>query len=80
LRPEHLELSTDGSGESVPLEIELVEPLGADTLVHGRLDGTDLTARLPGHASCSPGERLSLKIEPENLHLFDAETGNRLPI
>ena len=78
LRPEHLELSTDGSGESVPLEVELVEPLGADTLAHGRLDGADLTARLPGHAICSPGRRLSLRIEPENLHLFDAETGERI--
>ncbi len=78
MRPEHLKLVTDGSGESVSLEVELVEPLGADTLVHGRLDGAELTARLPAHASCTPGERLSLKVEPENLHLFDAETGGRI--
>ncbi len=78
MRPEHLELGAGGLGESVSLEVELVEPLGADTLVHGRLDGAELTARLPAHASCRPGERLSLKVEPENLHLFDAETGWRI--
>ena len=67
-----------GSGDVVTPEVELVEPLGADTLVHGRLDGSDLTARLPGHAACAAGERLSLKGEPKNLHLFDAETGERI--
>jgi sn-glycerol 3-phosphate transport system ATP-binding protein len=78
MRPEHLSQAEEEPGEPVSLEVELVEPLGADTLVHGRLDGAELTARLPGHAACSPGQRLSLRIAPGNLHLFDAETGNRL--
>ncbi len=78
MRPEHLELTEHPGGGSILLEVELVEPLGADTLVHGRLHGAELTARLPSHAECAPGQRLSLTIEPENLHLFDAETGKRI--
>ncbi len=78
MRPEHLEIAEEGGGQTVSLEVELVEPLGADTLVHGRLDGTELTARLPAHTTCAPGQRLSLEVAPENLHLFDAETGERM--
>ncbi len=78
MRPEHLKQAGDGSGETLSLDVELVEPLGADTLVHGRVDGADLTVRLPGHASCAPGERLPLVVAAENLHLFDAETGERI--
>jgi sn-glycerol 3-phosphate transport system ATP-binding protein len=78
MRPEHLEVAADTFGELLPLDVELVEPLGADTLVHGRLNGEELTARLPGHATCVPGQRLSLKVEAENLHLFNADSGQRI--
>src|SRR5882672_8287158 len=44
LRPEHLELAADGP---LPLTVELLERLGADTIVHGKLGGNGimLTAR-----------------------------------
>ena len=45
VRPEHVVLSPGG----LPLQVELVEPLGSETLVHGRMaDGTALLAKLPG--------------------------------
>lgn len=74
------ELSADGreKQDTVGLEVELVEPLGADTLVHGRVDGAEITARLQGHAAYKPGERVALNVAPEHLHLFDAETGERI--
>ncbi len=76
LRPEHLELAADGA---LPLKTELLERLGADTIVHGRLaDGPMLTARAAGTLALQLDQTVRLAIRPEHIHLFDAETGRRL--
>ncbi len=76
---------------SLTLCVDLIEPLGSETLVHGRLDratvprgattpegaAQEMVVRLPGHAPA--GERLPLRLMPEHLHLFDRATGRRLP-
>jgi multiple sugar transport system ATP-binding protein len=77
LRPEHLELT--GENGPLPLRIELLERLGADTILHGRLpDGTALIARTGGIAALNLGETVRLTIAPQQIHLFDAQTGRRL--
>src|SRR5579863_9521821 len=76
LRPENLELKGDGP---ILIKTELLERLGADTIVHGRLgDGTRLIARAPGALAVRLGETVRLAIAPGHLHLFDAESGRRL--
>jgi sn-glycerol 3-phosphate transport system ATP-binding protein len=76
LRPENLELAGDGP---ILLKTELLERLGADTIVHGRLaDGTPLIARAPGALALRLGETVRLAIAPAHIHLFDADTGQRL--
>jgi sn-glycerol 3-phosphate transport system ATP-binding protein len=72
IRPEHVTLGGD-----LVLTIELVEPLGPETLVHGRLpDGQEMVVRLPG---LPPGEEnLSIALPADALHVFDAETGKRI--
>ena len=78
LRPEHLVLNPKGKIALIPV---LAEPLGANTLVHGKLEGTTipLTASLPGVFELKgKSELLRFSIEPENLHLFDMETEQRL--
>jgi len=76
LRPESLGLAGDGP---IPIKTELLERLGADTIVHGRLgDGTALTARAPGTLALRLGETIRLAIGPEHIHLFDPESGRRL--
>jgi len=69
IRPEHVTLSAGG----IRLTVELVEPLGSETLVHGRTDdGTALLAKLPG------AERIEIALAQSELHLFDAISGRRL--
>jgi sn-glycerol 3-phosphate transport system ATP-binding protein len=77
LRPEHLELADDGP---LPLTVELLERLGADTIVHGRLggDGAIVTARTAGTINPPLGEVLRFAVRPGHVHLFDAATGARL--
>ncbi|MEM9011372.1 MAG: sn-glycerol-3-phosphate ABC transporter ATP-binding protein UgpC [Pseudomonadota bacterium] len=75
IRPEHVER---GEGP-LAMEVHLAEPLGANTLLHGSLDGASFTASLPGvHRVTSRGEALSFAVDPANLHLFDPATGDRL--
>jgi sn-glycerol 3-phosphate transport system ATP-binding protein len=81
IRPEHLAPAA-ADGADLVVEIELVELLGADTIVHGRLLGPDavLLARLAGGAALAAGDRLPLAGASRHLHLFDPDTGHRLEL
>ncbi len=73
IRPEHVDLVPNG----IPLTVELVEPLGSETLVHGRMaDGTPMLAKLNGAAPV--GDAVHVALNPAELHVFDRETGRRL--
>lgn len=78
LRPEHLIIDPKGKIELMP---SLAEPLGANTLIHGKLNGTSLpmTASVPGVLALE-GEPsiIRFSIKPENLHFFDAGNGKRI--
>ena len=76
VRPEHLHPAADGP---LQFEVELAEPLGADTLLHGRFGAARelVTVRQGGHVIARPGEMRHFKAEPGHLHLFDSQTGKR---
>src|SRR3954470_18080351 len=77
IRPEHLEPCAESDAMLVA-EVDLIEPLGADTLVYGHLaNGARLGARL--HSSVRAGiGKLPLRYDPAQGHYFDPETGKRL--
>ena len=78
LRPEHVRPDPEGP---LALRVALAEPLGANTLLHGTLEGTGdaFTAALPGvHRIDRANETMRLGLPADALHLFDAETGQRL--
>jgi sn-glycerol 3-phosphate transport system ATP-binding protein len=79
IRPEHiLRPATEGDG-SVLLTLDLVEPLGSETVLHGRLPGGEaLTAKLAGPAAAGAGAAIPIALPPEGWHVFDAESGRRL--
>ena len=63
LRPEHIAIAGDGAGGglAVPAQVDFVEPLGSETLVHVLIDGDHpAIVRTPGFASCRAGEKLVL--------------------
>jgi len=78
IRPEHMD--SDQNGTPLELAVDLSEPLGADTLVHGRLSGDEheLTVRLRGHVALSGGDQLPLSLAPGRVQLFDRESGQRI--
>ncbi|WP_395703408.1 sn-glycerol-3-phosphate import ATP-binding protein UgpC [Aquabacterium sp.] len=76
VRPEHTELRPDGHW---PLKVEMIEMLGAERLVYGRLGQVLFTVRLDATLP-SPrlGETVRLEVTPEHLHWFDAGSGQRV--
>jgi len=81
IRPEHLVPVGSGGGQALAdLLVEHVEPLGADTLAHGRLGpaAEECTIRLPEHAPVREGDRITVGAAVGNVHVFDAATGRRI--
>ena len=76
IRPEHLHI-TPGQGWS--LQVETVELLGAERLVHARLGQESLTIRLDESvAAPAPGQNFEASARADRLHQFDASTGLRV--
>ncbi len=80
LRPEHI-IVTEKDGH-IKFKVEMVEELGADSLVHGYFgsENTILTIRLPGTMKIEADMNLQLTCDSKNLHLFDPKSGNRLEV
>ena len=71
-------MSTSGAA-GWPFEVDLVEMLGAERLVHGRLGPAPFTLRIDGQLPPPrAGERLTLRAAAERLHWFEPETGLRV--
>jgi multiple sugar transport system ATP-binding protein len=78
VRPEDLELSAQG----LPIEVDVVEELGADAYVYGRtrVDDTEhqIIARVDGRRPPARGEVLHVTPRQGHVHLFDVGSGERL--
>jgi multiple sugar transport system ATP-binding protein len=79
IRPEHLNVEASG----IEMQIDVVEELGADAYLYGRITLGDKTfaqpivARTDGQNPPSRGSRVRLHPQPEHLHFFGAD-GRRL--
>jgi sn-glycerol 3-phosphate transport system ATP-binding protein len=76
VRPEHVE--TRPCDPLAALVVDLVEPLGAETLVHGLVGQHRMTVRVSGQWSIGPGEALPISLRAQDLHLFGADSTERL--
>ena len=83
LRPETSSIaSSDGTG-TLPMQVTLVEELGADAYVYGQLEG-DEAADKPWVLRCDSrsvptiGERVRIAVDTGTAHLFNPTTGVRL--
>jgi len=81
IRPQHLEVVGDAaSGEgSLRAEVGVVEPMGNEQIVYLTLpEGGRAVAVAPVQPRIVPGEKVSIRVRPEGLHVFDAQTGKRI--
>jgi multiple sugar transport system ATP-binding protein len=81
LRPENIlgpEAEPRGASWKLPVEVEILEPLGHEVIVHGRIGDDILVFKLDPHRMPKIGDRIEVRLELDQLHLFDAETELRL--
>jgi sn-glycerol 3-phosphate transport system ATP-binding protein len=77
IRPEHLEPCAE-SDATLTVEVDLIEPLGSDTLVYGHVgEAARLAARLHSSIDARTG-RLPLRFDPALGHYFDPASGTRI--
>jgi multiple sugar transport system ATP-binding protein len=60
-------------------EVEVVEPLGSETLIHVNVMGDTIVAKVDPKSRASTGDKMELVFDMEMLHVFDPDTEeNRL--
>lgn len=74
MRPEHLKISASG----VAGQVHVVEPLGMATQLSVKSLATVLTIMALERTAVTPGQAISLSIDPALVHVFDRETGRRI--
>jgi ABC-type sugar transport system ATPase subunit len=75
VRPDVLRLVADGGVEA---EVVLVEVVGADAVIHLRAGRHELVARVSAQGRPQAGQTVQVHARPQDMHLFDAESGERV--
>ncbi|MGE0240614.1 MAG: ABC transporter ATP-binding protein [Parvibaculaceae bacterium] len=77
IRPEHIterRAHVGAEQHDFAADVEVVEPMGIDTLVYIRLAGTEVCARSTPQAAAGPGQSMSFTIDMARMHLIDPAT------
>lgn len=76
IRPEHIVI--DNAGGSFDAKVDLVEPMGAETIVWCDIVGKTMSLRLEGDVALESKQDLRVSFPPDRLNLFDPTSGVRL--
>jgi len=74
IRPEHITNQrphVNGQLQDFEAEVEVLEPMGIDTMVFFSLAGQEICARSEPKAVSEVGERMTLSLHMDNMHLID---------
>jgi len=63
----------------LPATVEVVEPLGSDTLVFTSVFGASVTARVRPGERPAPGSQIKLRVNLDRARIFGAATGRTNP-
>jgi multiple sugar transport system ATP-binding protein len=75
IRPEDLLVSTEkSSAENISVQIEVVEPMGNETLLYFTLQDTQMIARGNQNQSYKTGSVYLMHFNKSNIHFFDKES------
>ena len=81
VRPENWRIVSEGQG-GLPVKVTVIEELGADSYVYGTCDvegvPSNIIVRASGRQYPRKGEMLYVTTDPQYVHVFDTETGERL--
>ncbi|MDI3524120.1 sn-glycerol-3-phosphate ABC transporter ATP-binding protein UgpC [Kosmotoga sp.] len=54
--------------------VDVVEPLGSETLIHATIDGNDIVAKVDPKTRAQAGTKIDLVFDVSMMHIFDPET------
>jgi multiple sugar transport system ATP-binding protein len=80
VRPEHVVYGDAAARQpfSTQGEIEVVEPMGSDTLVWSKLGNQNFSFRVDAERRLSVGDRIAIGFDPARASIFDSGSGRRL--
>jgi multiple sugar transport system ATP-binding protein len=75
IRPEAISVRPqNGVTTGVPATVDVVSPMGGNTLVYAVAEGETIVADVPNDVEPAVGERVALDFDPAKLHAFDLQT------
>jgi multiple sugar transport system ATP-binding protein len=79
IRPRAFELAAEPEARSLTATVDIIEPMGAETLLHLVADGRDMRAVVDRRIKPAIGSKVHVRLRPSQVHIFDG-AGARLSI
>ena len=80
IRPEGVLVERQARDGYLPVEVHIIEPLGAYDIVDLKVGSQMLRARTRAGFVPKPGETVHVRIDPAQAHFFDADSGRSLGV
>jgi multiple sugar transport system ATP-binding protein len=81
VRPEHIQIDMAASKTSTEIykaTVDLVEPMGSDSLVWLKVEDNIISARVESNQHFDPGQKINVRFRINLASVFDEATGDRL--
>ncbi len=76
VRPEHISIAPTDGASAMSIDLDLIETLGSEALLHTTVSGVPFVAKAETHGSVAHLDDLGqLYIRPDLIRVFDADTG-----
>ena len=76
IRPENINIEKNEN--SIQCKVELVEPMGADTLVWTSVEGNPISIRLEGSSNFNLNDEISISFDINKSSIFDSKSEERI--
>jgi multiple sugar transport system ATP-binding protein len=81
VRPEHIRVNggaEEGATAEYPAIVDIVEPMGADTLIWLKVEGQTISARVESNEKFIPGQKVKVRFRINLASIFDEATTDRI--
>jgi multiple sugar transport system ATP-binding protein len=81
VRPEHIQLdmaASKAASDVYKATVDLVEPMGSDSLVWLKLEDSIISARVESNQNFEPGQKVNVRFRIGLASVFDEASGDRL--
>ncbi len=79
IRPRAFDLAGEPGNDTLTAKVDIIEPMGAETLLHLLLDDQDLRVVIDRRQRPAVGQSIHLRCRPSQLHLFSND-GHRIDL